>query len=36
MESAQAYFDDQPHFRAVTALCSYTHPRVWQDNPELK
>ena len=33
LPSAQAYFDDVAHFREMTSLCSYTHPRVWQDNP---
>jgi hypothetical protein len=31
LPSAQAYFDDVAHFREMTSLCSYTHPRVWQD-----
>ncbi|PRW56692.1 LIM domain and RING finger isoform A [Chlorella sorokiniana] len=34
LESAQAYFDDQSHFDEISRMCSYTHPRVWQDNPD--
>ncbi|KAL4444334.1 hypothetical protein ABPG75_012071 [Micractinium tetrahymenae] len=34
LESAQAYFDGAAHFRELSSLCSYTHPRVWQDNPD--
>lgn len=33
LESAQAYFDDVAHFDEISRMCSYTHPRVWQDNP---
>ena len=33
LPSAQAYFDDVAHFREMSSMCSYTHPRVWQDNP---
>lgn len=32
LDSAQAYFDDAVHFRELASLCSYTHPRVWQDS----
>lgn len=34
LESAQAYFDDVAHFDEISRMCSYTHPRVWQDNPD--
>ncbi|KAL4858640.1 E3 ubiquitin-protein ligase hel2 [Chlorella vulgaris] len=33
LESAQAFFDDAAHFREISGLCSYTHPRAWQDSP---
>lgn len=33
MDSAQAYFDDAAHFAEISRMCSYTHPRVWQDSP---
>ncbi len=33
LESAQAYFDDPAHYDEISRMCSYTHPRVWQDTP---
>lgn len=33
LESAQAFFDDPAHYDEISRMCSYTHPRVWQDNP---
>eukprot|EP00887_Chlorella_sp_A99_P006106 scaffold22.g6106.t1 len=32
--SAQAYFDDLAHYRDMAALCSYTHPVVWEERGE--
>lgn len=33
LESAQAYFDDDAHFQEISRMCSFTHRRVWQDDP---
>jgi E3 ubiquitin-protein ligase ZNF598 len=31
LDAAQAYFDDVGHYDDIRSMCSFTHPRVWQD-----
>jgi E3 ubiquitin-protein ligase ZNF598 len=37
LEPAQAYFDDKQHFKDISALCSFTHPKAGSKTfPSLK